>query len=169
MLTYVAPTVRSNTTIEAINAMEPEVPPFVIVCFFVDTCSLDSFEERFLQLIPELQAAVRRNAFHNFDNFDNIIRVSLEDGEYTDGWIAYRDWARKDPWVVAESAKGQRPPLTYGPVTSERQRSRIDEQGWVLAQLRIERMRATTDEARAAIDARIASTKAEFEKENARG
>jgi hypothetical protein len=93
-------TERCTRTIEELEREFDErvIAPFVTADDFVDMTTPETFESLYAQLSPELQLAVRRRAESNFDNFDAVIADLRSRGAYADGWIALRDWAKRQPW-----------------------------------------------------------------------
>ena len=135
-----------------------------VVNGFIMSTTPETFEERYAELLPELQEHVRRAAVQDFDHFDRIIAFAREDGVYAEGWVAFRDWTRRQPWLAEALAQPRAP--TYTPEELEVLQQRFSEQGAVLAGLRVERMRATTDAERDELTRRIEETERRFAKVN---
>lgn len=165
MITYATNTDRLPLSTTELNAelLAGEGPGTVVNGFIMSTTP-ETFEERYAELLPELQEHVRRKAVQSFDNFDRIIAFAREDGVYAEGWVAFRDWTRRQPWLAEALAQPRAP--TFTPEELEVLQQRFSEQGAVLAGLRVERMRATTDAERDELTRHIEETERQFAKVN---
>ena len=139
--------------------------PGTVVNRFIMSVTAETFEERYAELVPELQDLVRHNALINVDNFDRIIAFAREDGVYAEGWLAFRDWTRRQPWL-ADAIAQQQGAKAYTVEEFEALQQRFSEEGAELARLRVLRMRATTDAERAELTDLIEETERRFANAN---
>jgi hypothetical protein len=147
--------------------VERRTPPFLVASDFIDTTDASNFEERLSQLSPAMRDLVEGIAKNNILTFDSIIDYFTSHGRYAGGWIAFRDWARRQPWVPEESKRmaAIMADLPTPEEAEERGRA-IAEQGRILGILRVDMMRAKTDDERAKIQKEIDELMVEFEKAN---
>jgi hypothetical protein len=159
---------RLTKSIDEINAALASrlIPPGTLIDEFIDTTTADTFEISYAQLSPEMQEHVRDTAVLNLTSFDAIIADLRKRGAYAEGWVAFREWTKRQPWLA--EALAQAGPQTTSAGELEVLRERYSEQGWAIAALRVEHMRAKTDDERAAITERIAELEREFAEINRR-
>ena len=94
---------RSTRLDKSIAALEAEweekrIAPIAIAVDFINTTDGSNFEERFAQLSPGLRELIEGVARDNVLAFDSIIEGRARRRGYPGGWIALRDWARRQPW-----------------------------------------------------------------------
>jgi len=145
---------------------EDKRAPIDVMYDFIDSVDASCVQERLDALSPELRQAIEGLSWRNIIAFDDVIAETLAAGDYADGWIAMRDWARSQPW--AARAHLEMAPITARARAAARQDvgedgGRISEQGRMLGILRVHLMRAQTDEERAEISKQIDELTAEFE------
>lgn len=87
-------------TIEEINRAihDGETPPLFCVEDFLDHVTRENFDEVFAMLDPKVQRFVRSIAEQNADNFDNIIESVRDRPGRDQAWLAYKEWAERQPW-----------------------------------------------------------------------
>lgn len=163
---------RSTRLEKSIAELEAEladknIAPLDVATDFIHTTDSANFEERLNQLSPALRELIVNRAKDNVCTFDSIIENTIERQGYPGGWIAMRDWARRQPWhdenvarVSAIIARNKRLD------ESKEQGLSFSEQGSILGLLRVERMRATSDDEREALTKKIAELEAEFRAAN---
>lgn len=164
---------RSTRFDKSIAELEAEfaakrIAPMKIADEFIDTTDSASFEEHLAQLSPGMRTLIEHTAKLNVLVFDAIIEETIERRGYTGGWIALRDWTRRQPWLdeAVEEAKpfhGQTLPSAEEIAAAARA---LSEQGHILGILRVERMRATSDEERDTLTKQIEELEASFAKAN---
>jgi hypothetical protein len=144
-----------------------ETAPIVIANRFIHTLDAANLEERLAQLSPEIRALIVRTAKNNILTFDSIIAEIIRRDGYPGGWLALREWARRQPWV-AEETKRAAEILARSSSEDDAEAGRLSyaEQGRMLGLLRVDLMRATTPERREAIRKEIEELEAAFAKAN---
>ena len=158
---------RLIKTAVQINAefVSRETPVITIMNDFIDTTTVGTFDELYAQLTPELQEDLRVKAQDSIPRFDAIMVERRERGVYLDGWLAFREWTTRQPWYADAQAQAGSAATSAGELETLRQK--YSEQGATLGRLRVEQMRAQTDDERDAIKQRIADLEREFAKINA--
>ena len=161
---------KSVTQLNEEYAAGKELPIDIIHDFF-DSIDASCIEERLADLSPPLRKHIEEYCWNNIIAFDGIIEDVIADGRYVDGWLAIRDWARRQPW--AEEARIEMEPYMArerewlaARQANEHAGPNLSEQGRMLGILRVHLMRAQTDEERAEISKQIDELTAEFEKIN---
>lgn len=161
---------RLDKSIAAIEAdlAEAKIPPFKVADDFIDTTDASNFEGRLAQLSPKMYELIERTAKNNILTFDSIIAELRERNGYVGGWIALRDWARRQPWVEEATRYALEVQARSRAIdeASEGSDLSFSEQGRMLGILRVELMRATSDSERDEIKRMIAELEDEFRQAN---
>lgn len=168
------PRARIDKSVDRLNRewAARERPLLHVIHDFFDSIDAKCIERSIAELSPDLRKHIEEHCFDNIIAFDSIIEETMAAGDYVDGWIAIRDWARRQPW--AEEARAKMEPImarsrqaAVAAALAE-EPSNLGEQGRMLGILRVHLMRAQTDDERAAITKEIEALTARFEKLNAR-
>jgi hypothetical protein len=141
--------------IEQINAdrENTDISPLDHIDAFLEHCTPENFDELHAKLSPKMKEHMLSHAITNRNNFDSIIAGIQERGDDPVHWVAYKEWASRQPEV--QNAPPGRRGVTLGAIA--RAREAFSAEGWRVAELRVAKMRATTDEERARIDEEIAA------------
>lgn len=164
---------RVEKSIEQLNRdwLENQRIPIDIMHDFIDSADEGCLEARLAALSPDFREALVRFLRRNIIAFDAIVAETVAAGDYVDGWTAVRDWTRRQPWAAEAWAEmepimarmREQEPRPAGPEDPVRD---LGEQGRMLGILRVQRMRAQTDEERDAITKEIEELTARFEELN---
>ena len=139
-------------------------PPIVLMQAFIDTTTLGSFDQSYAQLPLKMQRQICAHAAINVANFDTIISLLREAGDYAEGWVAFKEWTLRQPWSAEELAKSRPPTIASADLAAKLER--FSEQGAMLGRLRVDLMRATSDDEREEITRLIAYAEQAFAEEN---
>lgn len=149
--------------------VDGETPFGTIAMRFIRNLDAETMEESLGQLSPKLHEIVVRVAKNNIVACDSIIEEITRRGGYAGGWMALRDWARRQPWA-AEAAERMaeihartrtEDPRAPGSLSSA-------EHGRRIVELSVALTLASTPEQREAIEKEIEELEARLEKSDRR-
>jgi hypothetical protein len=133
---------------------------------FVATTEPGTFDARYERLPSQMREHVREFGANNIEVFDDLIESSKRDGTYALGWVAYRDWVNRQPWVeearVQARARREREARIDFAALGRQMRG----QAAILSALRVKIHNAPTEEERQALLAEADRLEAEFEEAN---